>query len=173
LLYSRDLNLWGPGPPKHVPSKPWKVRSEANQDEWEVADEPLEKLRDPTGKNAVNPELLLHIGEGMRRSEAYFDVYCTNGDRTDTKRTEDVVVPLAKIDGDGKKGITETQEKGDRWVSVDATLLSKRQIFKSTELTAELKLLKTKLLALNLPVVVAGKNSNGTKTQASSKPVSV
>jgi hypothetical protein len=34
FLFSRDLNLWHPGAPRHVPAKPWKVRSLLDQDEW-------------------------------------------------------------------------------------------------------------------------------------------
>jgi hypothetical protein len=166
MTYSHDCNLWGPGPPRYVPSMPWAMRQNENPDDWELAYQTLENLRDPTGKNAVNPELLFNLSKGMERSRQYFEVFCENGVRTDTTRTE-VEVSLAKIDGDGKRAVTERQDKEDRWVSTDSKLLSKKQVFKTTELTNELKDLNTMLKEHNgnTPAVVAGTNPKGNKTK--------
>jgi hypothetical protein len=100
----------------------------------------------------------------MQRSREYFEAFCKNGDRNDPTRTE-VEVSLAKIDGDGKKAVTERQDKEVRWVSVDSALLSKKQVFKTAELTKELKDLNTMLKELKKPLVVAGRNAKGNKTK--------
>jgi hypothetical protein len=114
----------------------------------------LENLKDPSGKNAVNPELLFHLSLGMKR-------ICETGDRRDASRREDVV-SLARIEGVGKKAVTERQEKEDRWVSVDSKLLSKKKVLTTKELDAEMKRLNTKLISK----IIVVPNAKGNKTKA-------
>ena len=106
-LYTCDLNLYGVGSPRYVPSVPQSKRVGLDKSEWKsAAEETPETMFDPTGKHPIDPELLYVLGDGASRFERYFDLFVLHSaDRTEAKRPE-TEVSLKAVDGDGIKGCT-------------------------------------------------------------------
>ena len=56
MLYCRDLNLFGVGPPRYVGGKPYGKRKLEDKNDWEVAKSGDEE-KDPSGQSTINPAL--------------------------------------------------------------------------------------------------------------------
>ena len=163
-LYSRDLNLFGPGPPRHAPSKPWKKRKSEDRANWPEASEDISELKDPTGKHLINPEILIHASTGDERAKIYFDTYCKHGDRSRQSRNEKGA-SLEKVEADGRKVVTAAHEQLQRWVSLDEEFMNKRFLVTANELKAELKRLNETLSQGDQ--VEAERNEKGNTTKKS------
>jgi hypothetical protein len=152
FTYSHDLNQFGPGPPRHVPAKPSKIRSTLNQDEWEEASET--ELRSPSGTSIVNPELCSYYSTGTERAEEYFTKFLVTGDLglvSHTEKKEDGGVPLTAINPSSVDVDTKRKSQIQRTVSTDASSLKatgKNSVYTTVELKAELVLLNTELLEI-------------------------
>jgi hypothetical protein len=163
LLYFRDLNLFGPGPPLHVPAKPWKTRKDMDRHDWEEASET--ECKSPSGRMHVNPDLLFHLTTGLERSKSYFTHFNVEGDLASPERSEQVV-SLALIEGDVSKVNTATANNAERYVSVDATFLKTMGLINVAELKKELKDLNSTLKA----IFPAMETIKAQKQQPSQKP---
>jgi hypothetical protein len=152
LLYSRDLNLFGPGAPRHVPAKPWITRKDLDEDEWKTVSET--ELRTPSGKGIVNPEVCSYFSTGMDRAKAYFTTFLVDGDLglvSHTEKENDGGVPLTAINPSSMDVDAKQKSKIDRTVSTDAAELKavgSKSVYTAPELKSELALLNVKLLLI-------------------------
>jgi hypothetical protein len=145
LLYFRDLNLFGPGPPRHVPAKPWTTRKDMDRQDWEEASET--ECKSPSGRVHVNTEILFYISAGVEKSEQYFTHFNVEGDLKSPERSEQVV-SLTLIEGDLSKLRTTTANNAERYLSLDATFLMTTGLISLAELKKELKFLNETLTAI-------------------------
>jgi hypothetical protein len=145
LLYFRDLNLFGIGAPRHVPSKPWKTRKGMDRQTWEEASET--KCKSPSGRTEVNPERGFFLSPGLGLGKDYFTHFNVEGDITSAERSEQVV-SLTLIEGDLAKVAAATANNAERYVSVDASFLNTKGMITLAELKTELKFLNDKLLEI-------------------------
>jgi septum formation inhibitor MinC len=144
FLYSCDLNLWGEGPPRYVPSTPWKNRKDLDPDDWETVDPDINKLKNLTGDRSVNPYTLFWLRTGMERSLEYFTVFLKNGSLSDPDRSE-TKVSLALLNPDAEAVGKASADKLRRWVSVDSAFLMKRTVISVKELKKDLKHLNSQI----------------------------
>jgi hypothetical protein len=107
FFYFVDLNLFGTGSPKYVPSKPYKGRKEIDSSMWLDVSGRVTDLKDPTGINLVNKESLFFLSYGVSRAPKYFDYFELQGDLTDPKRSEEEL-SLALIQPDKSKNQEST-----------------------------------------------------------------
>jgi hypothetical protein len=163
LLYFRDLNLFGPGPPLHVPAKPWKSRKDMDRQDWEKASET--ECKNPSGRMHVNPDLLFHLTTGLEGSKSHFTHFNVEDDLA-SPEISGHVVSLALIEGDMSKVDTATAKNAERYVSSDATFLNTTGLINVPELKQELKVLNSTLKAM----FPAMETIKAQKQQPSQKP---
>ena len=139
MLYTRDLNLFGTGRPRHVPPAPWKRRRFHDATAWEEASET--EIRSPSGDVVVNPDLLSFLDIGGDRIKRYFERFPKNGDRKNTKRPETVKengIALTRIESTQVQAKTKQANKVEKYVSLDKAFLLTRGLFTAVECKRDL-----------------------------------
>lgn len=147
MLYARDCNLFGTGPPRHVPPGPWKRRRLHDMTTWKEASET--EIRSPSGDVRVNPDLLSFLQIGGDRVERYFNRFPMEGDRKDVKRSESKKengVALTKIEATYVQAKTNQANSIDKYVSLDKIFLMTRGLFSAAECKRDLDDLNNQLV---------------------------
>jgi hypothetical protein len=124
LLYSRDLRLFRSGAHRHVPAKPWNVRTLLDQDKWKEVSKT--ELRTPWGTGIVNPELYSYFSNETERAAAYFTTFLVTGDLglvSRTEQKEDDGVPLTGINPSSVDVDAKRNSQIQRTVTTDASML--------------------------------------------------
>lgn len=140
FLYSNDLNLWGEGPPRYVPGKPFAKRA-ANQNPSYSHAGP-DELKGING-TPLNDSIFFFRSIGSQRCKEYFEKFEIEQDLRNQERPEKegVGVPLTLIEPLASAANATAQDRLDRWTSVDKEFLEQKGIYTVKELQVELKYL--------------------------------
>ena len=159
FLHFCNLNLFGIGAPKCAPSKPHKECKQMDPTTWPTVGGDPTNLRDPTGTNLVNEEILFCLSCGMSQAPNCFDHFELKADANDAKHSEETV-SLAAIDPDKSEKQSTAQSAIDGWVSCDAVVVGNLSL---DDVKKDHKELNEKLANTDKAKVIG--NSNGKKNK--------
>jgi hypothetical protein len=155
VLYLRDMNLFGEGPPLKIPPTPFAKRKPTSLYK-KVAEYEFCGVGEDQSSNQQSCFLL---SEGSSRWLAYIQKYIVDGDPNDASRTEtgEDGVALPIISSAASNVQTDYEREKERCTNESYEYLKKRGVYTVEELDGELKAMESELGAVEWNEKVIGK----------------